>query len=86
MPLATVAATATERNAPTRLRTAESATAVRGLRAPVAIEVAMAFPVSWNPFVKSNARAVMITSVRIRSSATSSMMGAGKVLSTPWRS
>ena len=42
MPLAMVAATDTDRNAPTRLSTPDSATATRGLSAPVAIEVAMA--------------------------------------------
>ncbi len=47
MPCETVLATSVERNAPTTLRTAEMSTAVRGLRAPVATEVAMAFAVSW---------------------------------------
>src|ERR1700728_529136 len=61
-PLAMVAATLKERNAPTRLSTPEIATATRGDRAPVAIDVAMALPVSWNPLVKSNANAVMTTS------------------------
>ena len=42
----TVYRAAVDRNAPTRLRTAASATAVRGLRAPVAIEVAIALAVS----------------------------------------
>ena len=41
-----VAATASERNAPTRLSTPEIATATRGGSAPVAIEVAIALPVS----------------------------------------
>ncbi len=44
--LVTVSATSTDRNAPTRLRMAESATAVFGFRAPVAMEVAMALAVS----------------------------------------
>src|SRR5215203_7407414 len=39
-PLEIVLATSTERNAPTRLSTPASSTAVRGLSAPVAIEVA----------------------------------------------
>ena len=65
MPLATVAATLTDRNAPTRLRAAEMATAVNGLRAPVAIEVAIALAVSWKPLVKSKANAVMTTMARI---------------------
>ena len=60
--LVTVRATSTDRNAPTRLSVAESATAVFGFRAPVAMDVAIAFPVSWNPLVKSKARAVTITS------------------------
>ena len=64
-PLAMVLATATEMNAPTRLRTAEMATATLGRRAPVAIEVAIALAVSWKPLVKSNANAVMITTITI---------------------
>src|SRR5690242_17004921 len=40
----TVTATSTERNAPTRLRTPARITAVLGFNAPVAIEVAIAFP------------------------------------------
>ncbi|CNV54683.1 Uncharacterised protein [Mycobacterium tuberculosis] len=60
-PLAIVAATAVDKNAPIRFSTAGSATATRGARAPLAIEVAMAFPVSWNPLVKSNANAVTTT-------------------------
>ena len=45
-PLATVAATSTERKAPTRFKEADRATATLGLRAPVAIDVAIALPVS----------------------------------------
>ena len=63
--LVTVSATSTDRNAPTRLSTADRVTAVLGLRAPVAIEGAMAFPVSWNPLVKSNARATTTTRASI---------------------
>ena len=63
-PLAIVAATARERNAPTKFSSPEIATAVRGPSAPVAMDVAIAFPVSWNPLVKSKARAVMTTSTR----------------------
>ena len=55
-PLAIVAATASERNAPTRLSTPDRATATRGPSAPVAIEVAIALPVSWKPLVKSKAQ------------------------------
>jgi hypothetical protein len=69
-PLAMVAATASERNAPTRLSTPDSATAIRGGSAPVAIEVAIALPVSWNPLVKSKPRAVITTSTRMRSLCT----------------
>jgi hypothetical protein len=32
------------------------------------MDVAIAFPVSWNPFVKSKAIAVTITRIRMRSS------------------
>src|SRR6202044_3830274 len=60
-PLAMVAATARERNAPTKLSTPDMATAVRGPSAPVAIDVAMALPVSWKPLVKSKAKATMTT-------------------------
>jgi hypothetical protein len=63
--LLTVRATSTERKAPMRLRMPESATAVLGRRARVAMEVAIAFAVSWNPLVKSNPRAVTTTSARI---------------------
>ncbi len=44
--LVIVRATSTERKAPTRLRMAEKATATFGLSAPVAMDVAIAFPVS----------------------------------------
>ena len=60
--LVTVSATSTDRNAPTRFSTADRATATLGRRAPVAMEVAIAFAVSWKPFVKSKARAVITTS------------------------
>jgi hypothetical protein len=56
-----VFATAVDRKAPTMLSTAEMATASFGRSAPVAIDVAMALAVSWNPLVKSNANAVTIT-------------------------
>lgn len=45
-PLAMVAATAVDRNAPSRLSTADSETAALGLNAPLAMEVAIALPVS----------------------------------------
>jgi len=53
---------AADRNAPTKLSAPEIATAVRGFSAPVAIDVAIALPVSWKPLVKSKASAVMTTS------------------------
>ena len=61
----TVTATSTERKAPTRFRNPARRTAVFGLSAPVAMEVAMAFPVSWKPLVKSNAKAVAIRITRM---------------------
>ena len=67
--LVMVAATSTERNAPTKFSIAAMLTAVLGFSAPVAIDVAIAFPVSWKPFVKSNPSAVMTSSTRINISA-----------------
>ena len=69
MPLAMVFATSRERKAPTTLRRAARPTATRGRRAPVAMDEAVAFPVSWKPLVKSNASAVAMTTIRMRSSA-----------------
>src|ERR1700689_1624190 len=66
-PFAIVAATARERNAPTRFSTPDRATATLGSSALVAIDVAIALPVSWKPLVKSKPRAVMTT----RTSTTS---------------
>ena len=66
MPLAIVAATERDRNAPARFSTAATLTAVRGLKAPVAIEVAMALAVSWKPLVKSKASAVPTTRYKMR--------------------
>ena len=63
--LLTVRATSTESSAPTRLRIAARVTAPLGESAPVAIEAAMAFPVSWNPLVKSKARATTTTRAKI---------------------
>ena len=51
----------TDKNAPTRFRTAEIATAVKGFKAPVAMDVAIALAVSWKPLVKSKASAVSTT-------------------------
>src|ERR1035438_3989391 len=82
-PLAIVAATASERNAPTRLSTPDRATATRGGSAPVAIEVAIALPVSWKPLVKSKARAVMTTRTRIAVFPTGIASLPGILLSRP---
>src|SRR5918997_848013 len=61
IPVAIVAATASERNAPAKLRTAAMETASLGESARVEIDVATEFAVSWNPFVKSKASAVPTT-------------------------
>src|SRR3954469_6426722 len=71
MPLAIVAATASERNAPTKFRLADIATAARGESARVDTEVAIALAVSWNPLVKSKASAVPTTIQRTTSECTS---------------
>ena len=70
-PLAIVAATLSDRNAPTRFSTAERPTASRGLSALVAMDVAIALAVSWKPFVKSKASPVTTTSARTTSLPTS---------------
>ncbi len=67
MSFAIVAATASDRNAPTKLRIAASVTATRGGSARVEIVVATTFAVSWKPFVKSNASAVATTIARMTS-------------------
>src|SRR3954471_16019779 len=74
MPLATVAATASEMKAPAKFRTADIATAERGDIARVETDVAMAFAVSWNPFVKSKASAVATTMTRTTSPDTSAVL------------
>src|SRR6478735_8731072 len=81
--LVTVRATSTDRKAPTRLSTAERATAIFGRRAPVAMEVAIALPVSWKPLVKSKARAVTITSTRMRVAAVTLVPCAARGPPTP---
>src|SRR3954452_18318431 len=63
---AIVAATWIERKAPTKLSTAAKAIATLGAAAPVEIEVATTFAVSWKPLVKSKASAVATTITRIR--------------------
>src|SRR3954453_13632625 len=67
IPLATVAATASEMNAPTKLRIAANVTATRGGIARVEIAVATTLAVSWKPLVKSNASAVPTTMTRTMS-------------------
>jgi hypothetical protein len=67
MPVAIVAATATEANAPAKLSTAALATAMRGLSARVETLVAIEFAVSWKPFVKSKNSATATTDQSIRS-------------------
>ena len=46
-----VAATSVEMSAPTTFMTAAIANATRGVSARVEIDVAIAFPASWKPFV-----------------------------------
>src|SRR3954463_6944052 len=67
MPLATVAATVMEMKAPTKFSTAAMPTAIFGFSAPVAIVVAIAFAVSWNPLVKSKTSATATTSTTMMS-------------------
>src|SRR3954466_1002319 len=67
IPDPTVAATFSEMNAPAKVNTADEATAKRGDMARVETEVAIAFAVSWKPFVKSNASAVTTTITRMTS-------------------
>ena len=64
IPLPTVFATAVVTNAPARFATAATATASRGDSARVEIDVATAFAVSWNPFVKSKPSATITTTTR----------------------
>src|SRR3954447_14057626 len=74
IPPATVAATCSERNAPTKFRIAAPPTAMFGGRARVEIEVATTLAVSWKPFVKSKASAVAMTSTKSRSESTSGVL------------
>jgi hypothetical protein len=66
-----VFATWTDRNAPARFRIPATATATRGRSAPVAMEVAMAFAVSWKPFVKSKINAVTTTTTTMTDTSMS---------------
>ena len=70
MPLAIVAATASDRNAPTKFSPAAMTTATSGAMARVETDVAIEFAVSWNPLVKSNASAVATTIQRTTSECT----------------
>src|SRR5919197_510355 len=63
-PFATFFATAVVTKAPARLATAAISTATRGVTARVPTEVAIAFAVSWKPFVKSNPSATTTTMTR----------------------
>src|SRR3954453_10258263 len=74
MPLAIVAATASDRNAPTKFSVAARPTARRGGIARVEIDVATALAVSWKPFVKSKASAVPTTIHRISVSCMSGVL------------
>src|SRR5919198_1525072 len=69
IPLATVAATLNETNAPAKLRTAEVSTASRGESARVDTLVAIELAVSWKPFVKSKKSATATTATSVRSTA-----------------
>src|SRR3954454_5810258 len=74
MPLAIVAATCNDRNAPTKFRIDAPPTATRGGSARVEIEVATTWAVSWKPLVKSNASAVATTRPKSRSESTSGVL------------
>ena len=62
IPVAIVAATFSEMNAPAKFSTAATITAVRGDSALVEIDEATTLAVSWNPLVKSNTSAPATTS------------------------
>ena len=64
-----VAATLIETNAPRKLSAPASTTARRGEIERVATAVAIAFAASWNPFVKSNARATAMTRISVSTGA-----------------
>src|SRR3954451_5880503 len=70
MPEPRVGGTFSEMNAPAKFRTADIATATRGDIARVETDVAIAFAVSWKPFVKSKAIAVATTIQRTASECT----------------
>jgi hypothetical protein len=64
IPCEIVAATLMDRNAPAKFSAAQSATATLGRKARVAMDVAIAFAVSWKPLVKSKTRALPMTITR----------------------
>src|SRR5581483_3940258 len=72
MPLPTVFATAAVRNTPAKFASEATATAIRGESARVETDVATAFAVSWNPFVKSKPSATTSTTTRRKPSIGSS--------------
>ena len=65
-----VLATSVDRQAPTTFSTAAMITAVRGLRAPVAIGPAIALALSWKPLVKSKINATTMTVITTNSKLT----------------
>src|ERR687888_86657 len=73
-PLATFFATAVVTKAPARLATAAISTAARGVTARVPTEVAIAFAVSWKPFVKSKPSATTMTTTRRTSFNSSAVL------------
>ena len=83
-PLAMVAATLNDKKAPTRFSAPDNSTATRGGRAPVAIEVAMAFPVSWKPLVKSNASATITTNAKVKSLFTTGQLAGRRSRAKIW--
>src|ERR671914_2911631 len=83
MPDAIVAATSSDRNAPTKFRVAAKLTATRGFIARVEIDVATALAVSWNPLVKSNASAVA-TTIQRTTSVSMVAVGYAFLITMPW--
>ena len=73
IPSPTVFATAVVTNAPARFATDAMSTATRGVSARVETDVAIAFAVSWKPFVKSKPSATM-TMTTSRTSFTSATL------------
>ena len=63
IPCEIVLETSVDRQAPMTLSTAATRTALLGVKAPVATDVAIALDESWKPFVKSKTRAVTTTTI-----------------------